>query len=243
MHTKIAWGVIAFVIIAGGAYAYMLSQKAPAPGTTKEQPVPTIILQGTIIDVNADKLQITVQASSTSPAKTVTVSPATKIERVISQKDAQGAVEKQSLTEVDIGEVKKGSPVTITYQSEKDGVLSGVSEIVFSVEGSLDMNQTAQPIASVYMKSEIVAVDLAKNIITYKPYVFATVGATTASTTVSAGIKVYRVDNPLRLSILHARTAAALADLQTGQTVFFTVAEKTLKEGKIVPSAVIIIGK
>jgi len=245
-NTKIAGGIaILVIVIVGGVYLY--SNKAPVTSVTENQTTvaPAHLLQGTITGVNVDTLQITVQASTTSPVKTVTIRPATKIEKLISQKNAKGETEKQAIIEVDVGDIVKGSPVTVEYQSENSSVLDGVGKITFTVFGNVDayFKQPPQSSANIYMKSKVVSIDVMDRILQYKPYTLATTGPAASVITLPSGIAVYRADDPLRLSILHTRVAATLMDVRPEQIIFLEVDPKTLHEGKVVPKALIILGK
>lgn len=247
MNTKIGWILAILVVVAGGVYAYTHYAKGPtAASVPQEQIAPsTLILQGAVTGVDADKLQITIATvASTSAQKIVTISPATKIEKIISQKDAKGVVEKQGIAEVNIIDVPKGSQVTVVYQSDTNNVLSGVSQITFVVEGNIDAYFKAQAESQTsYSKGQVVAVDIAGKSLSYKPFFFNTLATTTASVAIPDGIAVYRIDDPTRVAITYARTAATLADIQPGQTILIAADPAALKAGKMVPQAFIISAK
>lgn len=239
MNTKVAWGIMVLIIVAGGLYAYSLSssRKAPVASVTENVDVPPLTLQATVTSVSPDKLEIIVTKDSVE--KTVVIHPATKIEKMLSQKSTSSTEGKQASLEVNISDLTKGDVVTIEYQSEKASTLDGVSKISFTtVVDSIDtyLKQLAQADTSRYAKGTIVSVDLAgKNI------QFTTVGTTTESSVpIPDGVAVYRVDDSLRAPITHARTAATLADLKTGEIFSFSLDTNMLKEGKIVPQAFII---
>ncbi|MHB1118005.1 MAG: hypothetical protein ACYCZ7_00530 [Minisyncoccota bacterium] len=250
-NTKIMWGVVAFIVAAVFViYLYPRIQERAKVEVPQEEKKASLILQGNITAVDTKNLTLTIMTapsakSFASVEKTVTIEPSTKIEKVISQKNASGIVEKQALIEVDIPNVLKGSLATIEYTSEKDSVLGGVSRVVFVVEGDVDayMKQTPQPSASAYVKGEVVSVDLTGKSLQYKPHIFDIVGATTMSITIPEGASVYRVDDPLRVSIIHAWETATLADVKYGQTIFFVMDKKLLEQGKLIPQAFIIAGK
>lgn len=251
MNIKVALLVTALVVAGGAGYAILTVQ----PASNNSVPVADVadtsapessplVLQGTVTGVDASKMQILLQASTTNPLKVVNVTPSTKIEKVISQKDAKGIVEKQSLIEVNIEDVRNGNPVTVVYQSEKDGVLSGVSRITFVVDGNIEAYFKSQSASQTpYLKGQVVAIDIAGKTLQYKPIFFDTVGTTTTSVDIPDGISVYRVADPLRISIIHARTAVTLADIQPGRTVFIMANDKSIKAGKVAPQAFIISGK
>lgn len=243
-NMKIAWSIaVLIIVIAGGMYLY--SNKIPVPSNITNQTAPAFTLQGKVTSVDASKLQLTVQASTTSPVKTVSISPSTKIEKVISQKDAKGEIEKQAVIEVDVADVVKGSPVTVEYRSENSSVLAGVDKITFTVFGNVDayFKQPPQSSANIYMKSKVVSVDVMDRILQYKPYTLATTGPAASVITLPSGIAVYRADDPLRFSILHTRVAATLTDVKPEQIIFLEIDPKTLQGGKVVPKALIILGK
>src|SRR3989344_280420 len=203
--------IVALVVAGGVAYVFIPPKNIPQQSVQNAQEVtqsPTLMLQGTVTGVDAGKMQITLQVSTTSPLKVVTISQMTKIEKIISQKDAKGIVEKQGVTEVNIEDLQKGSLVTVFYQSEKDGVLSNVSRITFVVEGNVEAYFKSQATNQTpYLKGQVVAMDIAGKTLQYKPVLFDTVSTTTTmSVTIYDGIPVYRVDDPLRASIIHART-------------------------------------
>ncbi len=246
-----AWLIAAFVVAVGIGYAILTvkpaGNTAPVMDVATNTGVPEsslLILQGTVTGVDAGKMQITLQASTTSPLKVVTISQTTKIEKIISQKDAKGIVEKQALIEVNIDDVQKGGLVTVVYQSEKDGILSGVSRITFVVEGNIDAYFKSQAANQTpYLKGQVVAIDIAGKMLQYKPVMFDTISTTTISVAIPDGIPVYRVDDPARVAVTYARTAVALANIQPGQTIFIMADAISLKAGKVVPQAFIISEK
>ena len=239
-NTKIAWSVVAILILMICIYAFSSSQKIPMTGIGS-QSVSSFLLQGTVTGISTDKSEITVVANGVE--KIVMIDPATKIEQVLSQKNAAGTIEKQITTEVNVSDVLKGSQVTINYQSEKASVLSGVNTVVFSVDGSVNaFLKTPQPIANTYMEAQVVGMDFSRTHLQYKPYLFDTVGTTTMTMTIPSNISVYRVNDSLRLSIIHARVPASLADLYPGTSIFFVIAGPAQKNGIIVPQSIIISG-
>lgn len=234
---------IAVLVVAGGvAYAFLPARNGTqqnAQGTTQNSP---LALQGTVTSVSADKMQITLNASTTNPLKVATITSATKIEKVISQKDTSGAVEKQAVIEVNIGDVQKGSIVTVFYQSEEEGTLNGVSRITFVVEGNIDAYFKSQSANQTpYLKGRVVAIDIVGKTLQYKPIMFDTTSTTTMSVAIPDGVPVYRVDDPARVLIAHARTATTLADIQADKTIFIMADAVSLKAGKVVPQALIIL--
>ena len=251
-NTKIVLVVVALVATGGIGYAILAT--TPPTNTNPEGNATTtntsapdsspLALQGTVTGVDAGMMQITLNASTTNPLKVVTISQATKIEKIISQKDASGKVEKQALVEVNIEDVQKGNLVTVFYQFEKDGVLSGVSRATFVVEWNIDAYfQSQSANQTPYLKGQVVSIDIAGKMLKYNPVIFDTISTTTVSVAIPDGISVYRVDDPLRVSIIHARTVANLTDIQTGQTIFIMADAAPLKAWKIVPEALIISGK
>jgi len=257
-NTNIVWGVIGLIIIAAVIYFYpgiqnilQRNAKVEAPQGNEKK---SLIMQGKITGVYPDTMKIAISSVSLAGApkqtptgveKTVTIDSATKIEKIISQKNSSGVLEKQVLAEVNIGDVPKGDLATIEYQLEEGSVLGGVSRVVFTVDGNVDayMKQVPQMGTIAYVKSEVVSVDLGGKSLQHKPYLFNAVGATTMSIAIPDGISVYRVDDPIRVSIIHAREAATLADVKPGQVIFFMIYAKMLREGKSIPQAFIISGK
>lgn len=241
-NTKIIWAVIALVAVSAGVYIFALPQKEPTASVVGEQTAPSRIAQGTVVGAYPDRLEVVVAVDSVE--KIAKISQATKIEKVISQKNASGVVEKQALAEVNIGDVPKGTLVTIIYQSDTNNVLSGVGQITFVVEGNIDIYFKSQATnQSPYLKGQVVALDIAGRTLQYKPYFFNTLGTTTASVAIPDGISVYRIDDPARVSITYARTTATLTDIQPGQVIFILADPPALKAGKVVPQAFIISGK
>ena len=249
-NIKIILLVTALIVAVGVGYTVLTAQPAsnsvPVTDTadTSATESSPLALQGTVTGVDASKMQISLQASTTNQLKAVTISQATKIEKVISQKDAKGIVEKQALMEVNIEDVQKGDLVTVIYQSEKDGVLSGVSRVTFVAERNIyeyfklqSANQTP------YLKGQVVAIDIAGKMLQYKSVMFDTISTTTMSIAIPDGISVSRVDDSLRTSIIHARTPAKITDIQPNQIIFIMADTSSLKTGKVVPQAIIISGK
>lgn len=239
--TKIILAIAVLVVAGGVAYAF-LSAKNGTQQNTQEAQSSALVLQGTVTGVDAEGMQVTINVPTTDPLKVVTISQATKIEKVISQNDTSGKIEKQAVTEVNIEDVHKGDPVTVFYQSEKEGVLSGVSRVTFVVEGNIDAyfkSQSANQTS--YLKGQVVAIDISEKILQYKPVMFDTTSTTTMSVAIPDGISVHRVDDPARVSITHARTTAKLTDIQSGQTIFIMADAASLKAGKVVSQALIIL--
>ena len=247
---KVVLLVTALIVAGGVVYTVLTVQPASnrvpvadTAGTSAAESSP-LVLQGTVTGVDASKMQITLQVSTTSPLKIVTISQATKIEKIISQKDAKGIEEKRASAEVNIEDVQKGSLVTVIYQSEKDGVLSDVSRITFVIEGNIDAYFKSQSASQTpYLKGQVVAIDIAGKMLQYKPVMFETVSTTTMSIAIPDGVPVYRVDDPARVSIAHARTTAKLSDIQPSQTIFIMADAQSIKAGKVVPQALIISEK
>lgn len=227
--------IVAILAVVGGV-VYVLQN------AQKETKSSAMVLQGTVTGADVDGMRITINTAMTNPLKVVAVSQATKIEKIISQKDAGGKVEKQAVIEVNIGDVQKGSLVTVFYQSEKDGVLSGASRITFFIEKNIDAYFKSQSASQTpYIKGQVVAIDIAGKTLQYKPIMFDTTSTTTMSVSIPDDISVYRVDDPARISITHARTTTKLADVQSGQTIFIMADAALIKTGKIVPQALIIL--
>lgn len=235
---KITLGIVAFLIVVGGVYAVYLKG-----GTIREQTVPSFVLQGKVTGVYPDKSEITIMKDSVE--RTVTIDSATRIKKILSQKNAEGTTEQQAVVEVDIGDIPKESLVIIEYQSEKDFVLGGVDSITFEINGDVDayLKQTAPTNANMYVEGKVVSVNLEEKSIQYHPYTFSTIGAATMTIALPDGSAVYQVDDSSRIAITHARTAMTLADVKPGQTIFFVVAAKIFQKGKIVPEALIILEK
>ena len=243
-NTKIVWAVVVLIVVSGLVYAFLPAKNDTQQKAQEVTQNPSLILQGTVTGANAEKMQITVQASTTNPLKVVNITPATKIEKIISQKNAKGEVEKQAVQEVNISDMQKGNKVTVVYQSEKDGVLSGVSHVSFVVEANIDAYFKAQATnRTPYLKGQVMSIDIAGKSLTYTPYIFNTLATTTTSVAIPDGIAVYRIDDPARVAITYARTPATLADIQPGQTVFIAADPAALKTGKIVAQAFIISAK
>lgn len=246
MNTAAVWWVVALAIIIGAAGAYFYTQNTARNKGMTQGPIATSrIIQGTVTGVDADKLQITITSvATTSVQKVVAISPATKIEKVISQKNANGTVEKQAVVEVNIGDVQKGNTVTVVYSSDTNNVLDGVSQITFVVEGNIDAYFKAQAANQTpFVKGEVVAVDSAGETLQYKPYFFTVLTTTAMSVDIPDGVSIYRIDDPARISITHARTPATLADIQPGQVIFMMTDAASLKVNKVVPQEIIISAK
>ena len=234
--------VAVLVVIGGVAYAFLPARNGTQQNAQETTQDSTLVLQGTVTGVDASKMQVTLNASTTNPLKVAIVTSATKIEKVISQKDASGKVEKQAVTEVNIEDVQKGSLVTVFYQSEKDNVLSEVSRITFVVEGNIDAYFKSQSASRTpYLKGQVVAIDIEGKNLTYNPIIFNTISTTTMSVAIPDGILVYRVDDSARVAITHARTSAKLTDIQPSQTVFIMADSKSLKADKVVLLTLIIL--
>ena len=85
--------------------------------------------------------------------------------------------------------------------------------------------------------------DIAGKTLQYNPYIFNTLATTTASVAIPDGVAVYRVDDPARVSITYARTAATLADIKPSQTIFIMADAVSLKARRVIPQALIISAK
>lgn len=246
-NTKIALGIVTLVlVVAGGVYAYSLfgSVKTPLGGIAEKQTLLPLVLQGVVTDVNAANLQISIQVSTTSVMKTVLISPATKIEKTILQKSTKALAEKHIVTEVNIGDLHKGDGVTVQYQSDTGTALEGVSEIAFTVEGSVDAyNKSLLTHPSPYLKGKVVAVDIAGKSLQYNPYLFDTLSTTTMSIAIPEGIPVYRIADPARVSITHTWVASTLTDIQQNQTIFVLTDPVALAAGKVTPKTLLILEK
>ena len=259
-NTKIVWAVVVLIVVSGLVYAFLPAKNNTQQKAQEAVQNPSLVLQGTVTGVDAEKMQITIDTvvtkvmgtekippppvSTTIVGKTVVITPATKIEKIISQKNAKGEVEKQGLAEVNIGDVQKGTQVTVVYESEKDGVLSGVSQVSFVVEANIEEYFTAQAANQTpYIKGQVVAVDIAGKSLSYNPYFFNTLATTTTSVAFTADIPVYEIDDPNRVAITYARTVATLADIRSGQTIFIAADPAALKTGKVVAQAFIISAK
>lgn len=251
MNIKIMWGIGALAVVAAGVGAYLLFGNAANKNSeTNAIAVQSVarIFQGTVTSVSKENMQISVTgiAGSTDPfEKTVMISPATKIEKVLSQKNSKGDVEKQLLIEVNMSDLVKGDKVTVAYATEEFSVLSGVSSVLVAVDGNVDayVNQAPQSEMTVYLKVDVVSIDTAGKKLVYHPYIFGKIGEMTISVAIPDEINVYRVDDPMRVSITHARTTATLADIQPGETIFVMANKNSLQAGRVVPLAFIISGK
>jgi len=267
MNTKIVWAIAALILVGGGVAYVSLRNVAEKNAPAATSPIPLApqeagsgpeaapggespdfsMLQGTVTGINPEKLEITVMKDSIE--KIARVSPSTKIEKVISQKDVSGIEEKQALEEVNMDSLRKGDAVTVGYQSEKDNALSGVSRITFVVEGNIDEYfkqrvelQKTNPDG--YIKGEVVSINITGKVLEYKPYRIDEISTTTVSMSLPENMPVYIVDKNIRVSIIHARTVASLEDVKPGQTIFLKVEKKSiLTGGKIIPQALIISGE
>ena len=278
---RIVLTAIALIIVGGIVYIFLSAKNIPQQNVQNVQHAqevtqnPTLMLQGTVTSVDASKMQITLQVSTTSPLKVITISPATKIEKVISQKDANGKVEKQVMTEVNIEDLQKGSQVSIFYKSERGDVLDGVDRITFTMDGNVDayikqLPQTnkapsgpplgprseemmsAPPALGAgyptvdsyaYVKVEVVSIDLAGKKLSYRPYIFLTLGTTTESIAFPDGIATYRVDSEMQVTTAGAKTAIVLKDIKPKQTIIIQVDKNISPEKIIVPLEFIVLGK
>ncbi len=245
-NTKITLFVLVLIIV--GIYIYTLPRFSEETSKVnrifKKQTTPALVLlQEKVTGVYPDKLKITFVKDSVE--KTVIINPNTKIEKIISQKNAKGEVEKQAIVEVNISDIKKGSLVNINYQTEVSNQLNGVNSISFVVNGSVDKLQISKPDTNVYMKGEIISVDTSSTTqksIKYKTYSLNSTGAT-ANMLVPDGIAIYKVSDQSRLSILHARVSITLADIKSKQVALFVLDTKALQKGKIIPQEIIILDK
>lgn len=232
-NMKIVLGI--GVLVATTAVGILLFSRAPMTASSRT-------IQGAVTSVSPDTSQIVI--STNSGEKTAVITSATRIEKEMSQVNASGAVEKQASIALAISDLAKGDLITIEYLRDADGILSGVSRVVLAVEGDVDafLAQAVQN-TDVLLRGEVVSIDIAKKTILYHPYVFDTVGTTTASISIPAGVVVYRVSDPQQAATASARTAAALTDIQPEQTIFFVIPAKTLQGGDAIPQEIIIVEK
>lgn len=249
-HTKIAWiGIAAIIILAGSSYVYYrLSHKPAAPGsvsTAQQAPAPRIFL-GTIVSVASDGSQITVQGlpGTKDPfSHTAAILPSTRIEKIVTQTGLDGKPEKQLVVEVDTNALVKGQKVTVEYAGDSDTA----SRIVFVVESNIDayIKQSAAAAENnmPYLKGRIIAVDPSAKTIRYYPYAFGKVETSEKTVAVPDGVKVYTVDDPVRITITRAWVPATYAALQTNATFFIVADSKALKDGKVVAQAFVVSEK
>lgn len=247
-RVKMMWVLGLVILFSAGAYGYRHEiAKVLGIGSFTGPEVQLQTVQGRVTEVSADALQIAVTTATTSVPRTVPISPTTKIEKIFSQKNASSTTEEEIPVEVNIEDVQTGTVVTVTYQSEKDSVLSGVSRVTFTSDESVDA-YTEQSLQSLtadpngYIKGEVVSVDVTGKKLSYKPYTFITLGTEVMSVTFPENIPVYSVDSALRLTIAHARETIALADIQQGQTIFIMIDRKSLSGNEVVPLAFIVLG-
>ena len=247
-RVKMMWVLGLVILFSAGAYGYRHEiAKVLGIGSFTGPEVQLQTVQGRVTEVSADALQIAVTTATTSVPRTVPISPTTKIEKIFSQKNASSTTEEEIPVEVNIEDVQTGTVVTVTYQSEKDSVLSGVSRVTFTSDESVDA-YTEQSLQSLtadpngYIKGEVVSVDVTGKKLSYKPYTFITLGTEVMSVTFPENIPVYSVDSALRLTIAHARETIALADIQQEQTIFIMIDRKSLSGNGVVPLAFIVLG-
>ncbi len=247
-HTKIAWtGIAAIIILAGGSYVYYrLSHKPVAPGsvsTTQQIKAPRVFL-GSIASVSTDGSQVTVQGlpDTKDPFTHVAmILPSTHIEKVVTQTGLDGKPEKQLVVEVDTSALTKGQKVTVEYAGDTENA----SRISFLVENNIDayIKEASQAEASPYLKGRIIAVDAAAKTIRYYPYTFGKVETKEMTVAVPDGVKIYTVDDPVRIAITHAWVPATAAALQVNATFFIAADPKALKNSKVVAQAFIVSQK
>lgn len=94
------------------------------------------VVQGNVISVTPEKLEITMDSTTTAtekslegPSRTVKLNPATVIDRVTLRKNNDGQMEALFLGQINIGELKRGRLVTVSYTLENGNVLDGVEKI------------------------------------------------------------------------------------------------------------------
>ena len=161
-RVKMMWVLGLVILFSAGAYGYRHEiAKVLGIGSFTGPEVQLQTVQGRVTEVSADALQIAVTTATTSVPRTVPISPTTKIEKIFSQKNASSTTEEEIPVEVNIEDVQTGTVVTVTYQSEKDSVLSGVSRVTFTSDESVDA-YTEQSLQSLtadpngYIKGEVV---------------------------------------------------------------------------------------
>lgn len=221
--------VLSFIVASAVLYVYIQNVAEPASSPT---------MQGTVTGVDTERMEI-LTANDSAP-KTVLISPTTKIEKILLQKNASSTVETEIPVEVNIGDVQKGTLVTVSYQSEKDSVLSGVSRVAFTSEESVEehMKQSLELVKANpngYVRGKVVAIDLVKRELAYRAYSFLTLNTKVDYVTFPDSIPVYKVDSYLRLAVVHARETIALIDIKPGQTIIITVERKSLEKQVVTP--------
>ena len=140
-------------------------------------------------------------------------------------------------------DIPTGGPVNPVSQTVNGEVSSG--DTANSSTGS--PAEKKQAIADIptsevlHTKGEVVSIDIAGKKITYKPYMFASVGKDEKSLTFAENIPVYRVDDETKINSTDARIAVTLADIQPGQIVFIGLENEPLQTGQFVPNEFVIV--
>lgn len=247
-NTKITLFVLVLILV--GIYIYTLprfkEETLKVNKIFKKQAVPSLVsLQEKVTGVYPDKLKITVTKNSVE--KTVIINPNTKIEKVISQINLDGEVEKQAIVEVNISDIKKGSLVNINYQTESFNQLNSVNGISFVVDGNIDalMKEASKSGSNIYMKGEVVSVytDISGRNIKYKTVALNSSAEITNNMPLSDSVLIYKLADQSRVSIIHARVSATVADIKPKQSILFAMDTKALQKGQNIPKAIFILGK
>lgn len=207
-------------------------------------------LRGTVVSASSDMSSVVIETESGTSTATLTalVENGTRIEKVIRQKNKDGAVERQLIEELNIDDLQKGEEVTVVYSSEENGVLSGISSILWETEANVDdyiqnKKETGDAGMYTYLKSKAVSVDLSSGSVSFNLYMFDNISTATQTIIVSEENPVYAVPESVLVPIIHARAAGILQDL-TSDDDFYVIVEKKEFDGTVKnPKGIVIIKK
>ncbi len=243
---KIAFGVGVLILVIAFALVYIPQMKkssvTTSPATNTIVDLPT--LEGTVVSVDQDKLEITIATSSKQT--TLKIKPDTVITETLSLTDDKGVEKDMKSREVNIADVKAGTNLMATFAPIIDGVSSGVVAIDFNAtqkfsEYNKEQIQLSLNAENIYISVQVVRLDVTNKVLEYKTYIpTGGVSTTTKSVSLIDNIPVYSVDSTQRAKILHARTPATLSDVKADMPVFIMISVKSLIEQKPLAQAIII---
>ncbi len=220
-----------------------------------------LLTQGKVISIDPAKNELVITLRSADEVagakdvfkgkeKIVKITQDTVIQKLIVSKDAQGVIIKSASFEINISDLHKNDKVSLVYGVEKDNLLENVKTVSFMVE-SKSFEETIkveslklQNDPYLYIKGQVVSVDISKAIVEYLPYVFDQVGIEKSLAILQAGAKIYTVNDAARVHIEHSRKEVLLGDIKRGDTIFVVVDKNVnLSQKTISAEAIVFMSK
>lgn len=242
---------LAFLAIAVVSFLYVTNTSNVRNVDTKIPPTIDLrkSLLGVVVSVSLEKSSLSVKTASgtSSEILTVLVGRDTRIQKMVQQKNGSGAIERQLIEELNVGDLAKGDEVTVIYSSDISEIktpsladtilLKKDSDVDDYIKNKIDNGQY------LYLKSKATAVDMPRGIVSFSLYTFGSLSTTTQDVTLNERIPVYTVTEDSLVPIIHARAIGTIQDISLG-TTFYLMTEKKGFDGKIKnPTGIIVIEK